>query len=79
MKAISANIYRANRNVDCSNGGISSRFDEVLIPCETGWIEVDETNPPENLCRIVTRNLGFTEYTHCEPYAAVCSGSQSAS
>ena len=73
MKAIRASIFK-DRSGDCSNGGISSKFDEILIPCETGWIDVDETNPPENLCKIVTRDLGFIVYKYCEPYAAVDKG-----
>ncbi|MCR5453180.1 MAG: hypothetical protein K6F00_11190 [Lachnospiraceae bacterium] len=69
MRALSVEIYK-NRRGDCSNNGISSRFNEILIPCETGYIEVDEANPPENLCKVVKRNLfmGEPPYVHIEPW-----------
>ena len=67
MKAISVEIFRSAKT-DCSNNGISNRFKEVLIPCEDGFIEVDEKNPPENLCKVVLRDLGFCQYVHVEPW-----------
>ena len=66
MKCIPAYIYK-DRTGDCSNGGISSEFSRVLIPHERGHIEVDENNPPANLCKVVKRNLFGTEYLHVEP------------
>ena len=66
MRCISAAIYK-NADGDSSNNGISSRFNYILIPHERGFVEVDEENPPENLCKVVTRDLGFTVYTHIEP------------
>ena len=68
MKALPVGIYK-NRNSDCSNGGISSKFNEILLICPEGFIDVDENNPPENLCKVVTRDLGFEVYTHVEPVA----------
>lgn len=66
MKALPVSIYK-NKGGDCSNHGISSRFDEILLICEDGFIDVDEENPPENLCKVVTRNLFGEEYKHIEP------------
>ena len=68
MRCILANIFKSELG-DCSNGGISERHSEVLIEHPRGYIEVDEENPPENLCKIVTRNFGFGSYTHIEPVA----------
>lgn len=69
MKALPISIYTDKRIGDCSNNGISSRFKEVLLICETGFIEVDENNPPENLVKLVTRKLFGKEYKHIEPVA----------
>lgn len=66
MKAISLNIYK-HRNEDFSNGGISSRYSEVLIECKDGYIDVDEDNLPENFCEVVKRNFGTETYLHLEP------------
>lgn len=67
IKCITAYIYRSGHG-DCSNGGISSRYDEVLVPVEDGYIDVDTDNPPENLVRIVRRNIYGCEYVHVEPW-----------
>ena len=73
MKAISLEIYRS-RFGDSSNGGISSRFSEVLIECADGYIDVDENNPPENFCKVVKRRFGNETYLHIEPYKRPDSG-----
>jgi len=68
MKVLPVSIFKPAMG-DCSNGGISSRYKEILIPCETGFLDVDENDPPENLCKVVKRNLfGTTPYVHIEPW-----------
>lgn len=67
-KAICVYVYK-HRGNDCSNGGISSRYNEVLLEHEDGWITFDENNPPESLCKIVKRNLFGKTYLHIEPVA----------
>ena len=69
MRALPIEVYRSNRFADCTNGGITSRYDSLLLVCDEGFIEVDENNPPENLVVMVTRDFGFTVYKHIEPYA----------
>ena len=69
MRALPLGIYEEKGIGNCSNNGISSRFKEVLLICERGFIEVDENNPPENLVKLVTRNLFGKEYKHIEPVA----------
>lgn len=74
MKALPISVYRTDRSDDCTNGGITSKYDRLLLICEEGFVEVDENEPPENLVKIVTRNFGGNEYKHIEPYASVKSG-----
>lgn len=45
MKAIPVKVNRSN----FSFGGITDRYDELLLIHEDGDIEVNEENPPENL------------------------------
>lgn len=79
MKALPIEVYRSRSTLfgeecDCTNGGITSRYNRLLLVCDEGYVEVDENNPPENLVVMVTRNLGFTTYKHIEPYASTDSG-----
>ena len=67
IKAISADIYRDSSNYDCSNDGISTRFDEILVAHPQGNIEVDVDNIPENFCKIVVRDVLGMKYKHVEP------------
>lgn len=68
MKALPIYVYK-NPLGDCTNKGISSRYDRLLLVCEEGFIDIDENNPPENLVKIVTRELYDGEYKHIEPVA----------
>ena len=52
MKALRIHVYRDNLG-DCTNGGISSRYNDLLLICENGYIEIDENNLPENLVEVV--------------------------
>lgn len=65
MKAININVYRTDRLGDCTNGGISSKYDELLLVCEDGYIDIDENNIPENLVVIAE---GFRGHKHIRPY-----------
>lgn len=73
MRVLPIHIFKHD-NSSCSNDGISERYNKVLLICEDGFIEVDENNPPENLVKVVTRNLWGEEYMHLEPYAKKPSG-----
>lgn len=68
MKAISINVYR-HGNYDCTNNGISSRYNSLLLICDDGYIDIDENNIPENAVKIVERNLFGNVYKHIEPIA----------
>lgn len=68
--AIPLYIYDNKAYGNCSNNGISTRFNTVLLIHPEGFIEVDDENPPENLVKIVTRDFGFRgTFTHIEPVA----------
>lgn len=67
--AIPLYIYENKDYGNCSNYGISTRFNKVLLIHPEGFIEIDDENPPENLVKIVTRDFGNRTYTHIEPVA----------
>ena len=69
MKALPVSVYR-NGRVDCTNGGISSKFNELLVICDEGYINIDENDPPKNLAHIVKRHLFGGDIYHIEPYDA---------
>ena len=68
MKALPIKVYR-NGNYDCTNNGISSRYDTLLLICEDGYVDVDENKIPENAVKIVERHLFGKVYKHIEPIA----------
>ena len=70
MRALRVNIFRSSMG-DCSNHGISERYKEILIECKDGPVDIDDNNLPENLCKVVKRDLGFAVYVHVEPVAKV--------
>lgn len=59
-----------NDHGDATNGGVSSRYKDVLVPMEGGNVTVDleQGTPPENLMRVVVRRINRREYTHLEPW-----------
>ena len=64
-KAISLNVYSHPVYRGCAAGGISERFDELLIEHERGGIEIkgDEAN----LVKVVHRNLFGRDVWHLAP------------
>ena len=66
LKCISAEIYKPSYG-DCSNNGITSRYTEILIPHDQGWIEVDTEDLPENFCSIEIRELFGNTYINLVP------------
>lgn len=73
MKCIELSIYKPSTG-DCSNGGISSKYNHILLEHPNGWVNVNPAEPPENLCKIVKRNLFGSEYIHIEPVEPVPTG-----
>lgn len=74
MKALPISVFRTQRISDCTNGGISSMYDTLLLICDEGFMKIDEDNPPKTLVKIVTKNIGGKEYKHIEPVAKVNDG-----
>ena len=74
MKALNILIYKFPLG-DCTNRGISSKFNDLLLTCDkAGGKDIDEKNPPENLCKLVTRNIAGKEYKYIEPVKPVKKG-----
>lgn len=73
MRALLLFVYR--HGADCTNGGISSRTDRILVACEDGSEEIDETKPlPENLFRIENTGWGDKPHLALVPFAKVKPG-----
>lgn len=68
VNALSVEIYKSKFG-DSSNGGISSRFDEIIVECPDGYLKVDLDNPPPNFCVVVKRILWGEEHYYVRPYA----------
>lgn len=68
MKALPLYVYSNKGFKGCSNNGISEKYDRLLLIHEEGFIDIDENDLPENLVKVVTRNLFGREYKHIEPY-----------
>lgn len=69
MKALPISVFRTDFTGDCTNGGITSRYDRLLLICDEGFIDIDENDPPENTVRLVERFICGREYKHIEPIA----------
>lgn len=68
MKALPVYVYSNKLFGSSSNGGVTSKYDRLLLICDGGFIDIDESNPPENLMKIVVRTFHDGEYKHIEPY-----------
>ena len=68
VNCLPCEIYKY-KGGDCSNNGISSRYNEILLICDNGFVVVDDNDPPENLCKVVTKKYSFGTFTHVEPVA----------
>lgn len=65
--AIPAQIFKGHYG-DCSNDGISNRFEDILIIHPEGFIKLDTNDLPENVCDLetITDTFGNT-YLHLIP------------
>ena len=68
INCLSVSVLRDGWPGDCTNGGISSRFRELLVACPDGpqSFDADELIPL-NFCAMERRNLGFTEHVRIVP------------
>lgn len=68
INCLPVSVYREKRLGDCTNGGVSSVFDELLVACPDGPRSFDaETVLPLNFCMVQGRDLGFTEHVRIVP------------
>lgn len=67
MKTLPIYVYRQADGSDCTNGGISAKFDRLLLVCPDGFIDVASGDPPENLVRLVRLELSGEVVYHIEP------------
>ena len=68
MRALPINVYRGPFG-DCTNGGVSSRHDTLMLICDEGFLDIDPKDPPDNLVKIVKRKFCGETIYHIEPYA----------
>ena len=68
VKGLTLHVYRWSLG-DCTNGGISSRHDTLILVGDDveGPVSVDLDNPPENVVKIVKRTICGRVYMHLEP------------
>lgn len=71
-RALSLSVYRWE--YDCTNNGISSRFNDILVPCAHGPRDYDTDNPPENLCVVRSQRIGGALALRLVPAAAEKAG-----
>lgn len=69
MKAIGVPVFKNKAYASCPNGGITERFDTLLLVCDDGYIDIDENNPPENLVIYVERCIGRRRCDYIRPFA----------
>jgi len=65
MKGISLTVYYNPQYRCCANGGISARFDELLIACDRGNLDIN--GDEENLVQLVHRMIGGRDIYHLAP------------
>ena len=57
IRALPIDVYRSSRIGDCTNHGVSSKFNELLVACPDGHIVLDSDNLPENFVMVENRRL----------------------
>lgn len=67
MRALPIDVFESKSIGNCSNHGISEKYDEVLLICDDGFIDVKGDEP--NLVKVVVRNTFGRIYKHVEPVA----------
>ena len=67
-KALLCSIYDSKRSGNCSNNGISNRYDAVYVICPDGNYEIDLDNPPENLVAVEVKRFSFGDSVRFNPY-----------
>lgn len=68
IKALPVEVYR-HGTMDCTNGGISGRYNKLLLACPDGSITIDaDVGIPESFCMVERRRLfGDEEHLRIVP------------
>ena len=67
MKALRVSIFKDSKIGTCSNNGISERFNEILLLCEDGFVDVN--GDEENLCKVDSITFGGRTHYFVRPVA----------
>ena len=67
MKALRISIFKDSKIGTCSNNGISERFNDILLLCEDGFVDVN--GDEENLCKIDSITFGGKTHYFVRPVA----------
>lgn len=70
MRVLPINVYRQPTDPffgDCTNGGITSKFDRLLLVHDQGFVSIDPENIPDNVVVLVERFICGRVYKHLEP------------
>lgn len=67
MRGLYVDVYRTSRLGDCTNGGISSKYDRLLLIGVDGPEEVDMDNLPENAVKVSGIYLAGEYHYHVRP------------
>lgn len=57
IKALSVEVYKSANLGDCTNHGMTSRCDKILVACPTGNYEIDSENVPDNFAMLELRKV----------------------
>lgn len=67
VRALCVNVFRTNFG-DCTNNGISARFDQIYIEHPEGNEVIDLDEAPENFCIVRHKELFGKVYIDVVPY-----------
>ena len=56
IRALPIDVYRSHHG-DCTNHGVSSKFNELLVACPDGHVVLDSDNLPENFVMLENRHV----------------------
>jgi len=65
MKGINLSVYSNPKYRGCAAGGISEKFDELLIAHDKGYLDIN--GDEENLVQLVHRVTGDRDVYHLAP------------
>lgn len=69
VKALPIYVFRTpalGGDCDCTNGGVSGRYDRLYLACAEGFLDIGVNNP--QLVKLVVRKITGAPYKHIEPY-----------